>query len=411
MANADQLDKLRQGVDAWNAWRQLHPEVRIDLSKAQLEGADLRGVNLSGADLSRAFLFKANLNDANLDGACAVWANLAEAQLSSATCRHADFTNARLNFAKATSVDFRGASLIAELERVDLTGSNLSRADLSGAVANPEACGGAILRNVLLTRAKLCRAYLPGIDLRGSTLLEADLTDACLGNADLSDTNLRGVNLRGTALCGARLDGALIDEALIARSNLLGASGLDGCHPKVPPVIDMQTIVESWPLPRSFLEGCGLSEARVRALGEVLPRVFEKERACLVYDRGDEDFAIRLRNALLREAIHCRLCPDCVLPDHRTRLGWKCLQVVIVVLSQRSFSASWFPKGLSHPHRTASSLGPYLLRICDWDAIPGSFAGFKGAPVRDFTEWRTNPEGCEWALQKLVNDVKAKWNW
>ena len=57
-ANSDHLNMLRQGVDAWNAWRKQHPvEVDLsgaDLTGADLSGADLRGTNLSGADLSGA---------------------------------------------------------------------------------------------------------------------------------------------------------------------------------------------------------------------------------------------------------------------------------------------------------------------------------------------------------------------
>src|SRR5436305_1431458 len=49
MANQQQLDLLRQGVDAWNTWRRQHEEVRPDLSKANLSGADLSGATLSKA--------------------------------------------------------------------------------------------------------------------------------------------------------------------------------------------------------------------------------------------------------------------------------------------------------------------------------------------------------------------------
>ena len=51
MANEEHVALLKQGVDAWNAWRQSNPDVGPDLIQAYLSGADL-----SGADLSEAFV-------------------------------------------------------------------------------------------------------------------------------------------------------------------------------------------------------------------------------------------------------------------------------------------------------------------------------------------------------------------
>jgi hypothetical protein len=50
MAN-DDVALLKQGVTAWNAWRQENPDVRPDLIGANLGGANLIGVNLIGVNL------------------------------------------------------------------------------------------------------------------------------------------------------------------------------------------------------------------------------------------------------------------------------------------------------------------------------------------------------------------------
>src|SRR6266700_2229815 len=71
MPNQQQLDLLKQGVDAWNAWRQANPVTEPDLNDADLSKATLIGANLIGADLSEA-----NLSDANLQGAFLREANL-----------------------------------------------------------------------------------------------------------------------------------------------------------------------------------------------------------------------------------------------------------------------------------------------------------------------------------------------
>ena len=109
MANEEQLRILKQGPEAWNAWRWAggrHPGCPpsgrpprgqplrgrphgADLSRADLRGADLRGANLSGADLSEADLSGANLSEADLRGADLRGANLSGADLRGADLREA----------------------------------------------------------------------------------------------------------------------------------------------------------------------------------------------------------------------------------------------------------------------------------------------------------------------------------
>jgi hypothetical protein len=72
MADQSHLDILKQGVGAWNSWKERvrspfppwvsWPDLsEADLSWALLHGADLSGANLSGADLSEADLSNATL--------------------------------------------------------------------------------------------------------------------------------------------------------------------------------------------------------------------------------------------------------------------------------------------------------------------------------------------------------------
>jgi hypothetical protein len=77
MADQAQFDLLKQGVEAWNAWRRQAAEIQIDLRGANLRGAtltgaNLRGANLTGANLSRASLTEADFSDADLTG-CRVY--------------------------------------------------------------------------------------------------------------------------------------------------------------------------------------------------------------------------------------------------------------------------------------------------------------------------------------------------
>ena len=80
MANPEQVERLTQGVAAWNAWRADHPNELIDLHGAQLSGSDLSFANLRGADLSGANLIGASLIGANLSKADLSWADLREVE-------------------------------------------------------------------------------------------------------------------------------------------------------------------------------------------------------------------------------------------------------------------------------------------------------------------------------------------
>ncbi len=69
MANQEQLDIIKQGVQVWNEWRAENTSLRIDLSSVNLSTASLSLTNLNGADLSHANLSYADLLGANLNGA------------------------------------------------------------------------------------------------------------------------------------------------------------------------------------------------------------------------------------------------------------------------------------------------------------------------------------------------------
>ena len=84
MANEEHLKILKQGVEAWNEWREKNPQITPDLSKANLYKADLSVADLTGANLSAAKLIKADLSKANLYKADLHGADLYKADLTGA---------------------------------------------------------------------------------------------------------------------------------------------------------------------------------------------------------------------------------------------------------------------------------------------------------------------------------------
>ena len=69
MANQEQLEILKQGVEAWNEWRDTNPGIRPNLIEANLSDRNLQGANLNEVVLIRAKLDNADLSGATLDGA------------------------------------------------------------------------------------------------------------------------------------------------------------------------------------------------------------------------------------------------------------------------------------------------------------------------------------------------------
>ncbi len=183
MVNQKHLDILRQGVKAWNLWREEHADIQPDLRGAKLICTNLNGADLHDADLSGAKLIKADLCFANLRGAKLIKADLCSANLNGASLSSADFRRASLSYADLSRADLSYAKLSdADLSDADLRGAKLSRADLS---------------RVNLSGAKLIKADLSDAKLRRAVLVETDLTEASLTRCNIYGIAAWNVELKG----------------------------------------------------------------------------------------------------------------------------------------------------------------------------------------------------------------------
>jgi len=214
MANKEQLEILKQGVEAWNQWYKENSATRVDFINAELSGADLASVNfrsvlLGNANLSGANLRNADLADATLAGVNLTKSNLDGAVLVGAVISNADLSGASLVEAKAASVNLNESKLVsaclrrANLRGVTLRSAHLGEADLASAILETADLGRADLAGANLSGANLARANLGGSNLHGANLTRANLTRANLNGADLSEANLKQVMLGGAELSGA----------------------------------------------------------------------------------------------------------------------------------------------------------------------------------------------------------------
>ncbi len=202
MAKEKQLKILRDGVKAWNGWREENPGVRPDLRRADLRDVKLRGVNFRGADLRRAVLRGANLSNADLRGA-----NIRDADLLDADLLDADLTGAHLLGTELTGIDLSGANLRganlrgANLRDANLRGTHLCGADFRGTrfaytivgfidlreakgLESVQHQGPSALSVDVLQKAQ---GQLPGVFLKGCGLADWEIEAAKLWNPDLSE--------------------------------------------------------------------------------------------------------------------------------------------------------------------------------------------------------------------------------
>jgi Pentapeptide repeats (8 copies) len=180
MANDEHVALLKQGVEAWNAWRDENPDIRPGLARADLITANLSGANLARANLSEANLYGASLFRANLSGA-----NLKKADLSEAS----------------------------------LSGANLKKADLSEAILNGANLSGASLSEANLREAYLIQTNLRDVDLRGAYLVGARLSGASLWGTDLTGSDLSRCHIDGVSAWGLKLEGAKQQNLVITRED------------------------------------------------------------------------------------------------------------------------------------------------------------------------------------------------
>jgi uncharacterized protein YjbI with pentapeptide repeats len=139
--------------------------------------------------------------------------NLSGANLTRADLTHANLTGAELNSVDLTDASLRGATLeAANLQGVKLIGADLKDAHLVGADFQP----------AVATVSRAVGGPSPGL-----TSLFSDLTAVRLIDADLTDANLTFANLTEAFLMGAILRRAILTNAKLAHADLTRAN-LDG---------------------------------------------------------------------------------------------------------------------------------------------------------------------------------------
>jgi len=191
------LETIKQGVKAWNKWREKDTFEFHDLSKVNLRNAILRNANLRNISLIEADLRHADLKSADLSGSNLCNANLSNADLRNAHLYRADFSKANLS-----NADLRNAKIL----ETNLLYANLSNANLKKAFLADSNLVGADLSNVDLTDACLRYSNLSFANLSYANLSNVEFDRAILNNTDFSRASLINCSIYGIASWDVKLD-------------------------------------------------------------------------------------------------------------------------------------------------------------------------------------------------------------
>jgi len=229
MADPQHIAKLREGVDAWNRWRESNWNVKPDLSGLDLPNEkgikssalwdkETRQLNLDNINFGWT-----NLTGANLRGISLEEAILEEANLVTANLQSVSLSGAKLHAALLANANLFEASIIrADLSTANLSGADLRFAHLSGANLEQTDLSGADLRSAQMGATNLQGANLKDADLWVANLNGADLTDANLENTNLIRTSLHSTNLTRANLYNADLRDADLQAANLEYAGLIG---------------------------------------------------------------------------------------------------------------------------------------------------------------------------------------------
>jgi len=364
MANEEQLAILKQGSQAWNAWRDecmrkwtFDPNVDavedlwlldVDLTNADLSGMrlgemDLDYADLSGADLSRSYLTHSSLYKTKLRGA----------NLSGAALRHSRFSD------------------------VDLSEANL---------------GGAILSNSIFIESSFTAALLKGTTLARTTFLAIDLKDTY----SLDEVDHRAASRIDVDTL--RLSMGKIPDIFL---RVCGFSDLEIQYAKLAtPGLDPEQVTDiTYKIHQLYLRG-GL-----------------QYYSCFIsYNNKDEHFAHQLHNDLQDNGVRCWFAPedmkigDPIRPriDQEIRLRDK----LLVILSENSVKSEWVGDEVEAALEEESKTGRLVLFPIRLDDTVMSTRDDWAAKIQrrrhigDFSNWK-DKASYQKAFARLLQDLKA----
>jgi len=240
MANQEHLKIFRQGVSIWNQWRSENPDLKPDLSHADLNGIDLSNNSILNADMSYADLSESNFNNTrffSVNLSSSIFKNtnfirvifpktkdLAEDTISMYLLggynpnKCFNFNHTNLSYAILRKADFSGTSFSnITMHNVDFTHANF--VDISIKIGSPF-----VTEKVDLSGANFIECDLRNLDLKRYFLKGCNLSKSDLSDMDLSKINFESINLSGAKIERANLSNANFTKATLKNVDLSRAN-------------------------------------------------------------------------------------------------------------------------------------------------------------------------------------------
>lgn len=369
MGSKSLIAVVKQGRSALAKWRQANPEVLLNLSEADLRGANLRGANLKRADLTGAVL------------------------------READLVGAQFTEADLTRADLRDAKLV----KADFYAAKLFRATIAGADAS-----GAYFR----------RAEMTQCDLRGTDLTKADLIDATLNKAALNDAILIAAEMARTHLIDADFGGATFGWTLLESLDLSRCIGLDDIKHIGPSSIGLDTATAAHRvLSTKFLQSCGVAEGVIRHWAEIFGHPAEQAPCFIRYVAEDAVFAHALFQVAQAKGLRCWLDEMSDDIERRTHLSpqtYETNERILICASKAALKSQWinteFERVASRERDLKAATGRDVRLLFPLNLDGFMFSGdWKHKNEKqlsklsvDFVGWRRNTEKLEAEFNKLL---------
>ena len=327
--------------------------------------------------------------------------------------------SANLDDADLSGVNLSGADLsCTSMIRANLSGADLSGADLSHTHLFHANMSSENAKQSFLFNADALYTDLSGANLSYAFLKYADLSGAHLRNANLRGADLGGTDLRRANLMGADLSGAKVYHTIFADLDLRRVKGLAQVFHRGPSLVTLYTVQ----LPQDgsalhFLRGTGMPEEWISFWRSTMMHPIQYHSCFISYSSKDEALARRLHADLQDQGVRCWFAPeDLKIGDKiRARIdeAIHLQDKLLLLLSEQALASNWVEAEVEaalekEMDQQREVLFPVRL---DESVMQASQAWAKQLRrtrhIGDFTRW-TDPQEYQRAFERLLHDLKTE---